>query len=271
MLLGIIVAVAGSLAGPLLLAQSAPPPGSTARYLFERLNSERARSGLPLLAWDERLYDAARRHSEEMAEHGELSHQLGSEPHLQQRLAETRLDRSAENVGYAPDAASLHRGLMDSALHRQNILDPRFNAVGIGIARDTQSIWATQDFAHIIPTMDAQSAAEQAAVAFLRIRAEVREFPLRRLKTSQLEQVACAMGEDGHPDAKAVLRATNGRRGLAYSTSDPRRLPETAEEVARTRDVDSYAIGACFARSQRYPNGMYWVALAVLRTGVGRP
>ena len=57
------------------------------------------------------------------------------------------------------------------------------------------------------------------------------------------------------------------RRGVAYSTADPGHLPGTAIEAARTHEVDSYAIGACFARSPQYPGGIYWIALALLGAG----
>lgn len=40
---------------------------------------------------------------------------------------------SGENLAYAPDVSTAHRGLMNSEGHRRNILDPEFHRVGIGI------------------------------------------------------------------------------------------------------------------------------------------
>jgi uncharacterized protein YkwD len=37
-----------------------------------------------------------------------------------------------ENVGYGPDAVTVHRAFMGSAPHRANILDQDFTRVGVG-------------------------------------------------------------------------------------------------------------------------------------------
>jgi uncharacterized protein YkwD/uncharacterized membrane protein required for colicin V production len=67
-----------------------------------------------------------------------------------------RLDRAGilytvvgENLAYAPDLTTAHEGLMNSPAHRQNILDPSFHRVGIGIISTVT--WGTifvQDFAN---------------------------------------------------------------------------------------------------------------------------
>lgn len=231
---------------------------------MERLNQERTRVGLPALAWDEHLAAAARRHSEAMADRRQLTHQVASEQELQERVKAVPLDRVGENVAIGPTLSSVHSGLMQSRPHRENILSANFNAIGIGIVQRNDGYWVTQDFAHLMPVLDAQSAAERVAQALAKARTRERQGPLRRLDSQRLQQLACGMGEAGRPDAKAVLNTPGARRGLAYSTSDPQRVPESVDDLARTREVDSYAVGACFARSQRYPSGTYWIALVVL-------
>jgi uncharacterized protein YkwD len=53
----------------------------------------------------------------------------------------------AENVGYGPDVRTIHRAFMASPEHRENILEPRFNALGIGKERDTLgTLWIVQIF-----------------------------------------------------------------------------------------------------------------------------
>lgn len=54
-----------------------------------------------------------------------------------------------ENIGYAPDVDTAHRGLMNSPEHKKNILDPAFHRVGIGIiSTKSFGIMVTQDFAN---------------------------------------------------------------------------------------------------------------------------
>src|SRR5690606_2822271 len=58
-------------------------------------------------------------------------------------------ERGAE--GIADDVADLHRSLMNSPGHRANILDPKFDHVGIGIEqgeyRGFDAVVVTQNFA----------------------------------------------------------------------------------------------------------------------------
>ena len=54
-----------------------------------------------------------------------------------------------ENVAMDMRVDDAHDNLMQSAPHRSNILDRRFNAVGIGVATDGSGIYyMTQDFLH---------------------------------------------------------------------------------------------------------------------------
>jgi hypothetical protein len=265
--LAAVVGLAAAGAAPVLRAQSSPPPGSSERVLFDRLNQERTRAGLTALAWDSRLAEAARRHSTLMAAHNELSHQLTDEPDLQQRVAAAPLDSSGENVAFGHSPASIHEGFMASPPHRQNILNGKWDAVGIGVVQTGGSYWVTQDFGHLIRVVDSEHAIAQVEQALVEARRRAHTNPLRRMESERLQRLACAMGEQGRPDAKGVFNVLGARLGLAYSTADPRLVPEDFEQLAQAREVDSYAVGACFARSPQYPSGIFWVAVVVLHLG----
>lgn len=74
------------------------------------------------------LVSIARRHSQRMADSNEIYHNknLANEaPDDWQSLG--------ENVGMGPSCASIHDAFMNSSSHRQNILDPDFNFVGVGV------------------------------------------------------------------------------------------------------------------------------------------
>lgn len=264
LLLGIVLLIAGPVTN--LMPARADKVGGDARQLFDLLNGARAKAGLPPLAWDARLATAAQRHTQAMADRQRLAHQLPGEPELERRLAAVPLDSSGENVASGPDIPSIHNGFMHSPPHRANILNPSFDAVGIGIARRGADLWATQDFAQRMPEISRQTAADQVARAFNEARAQAGQPMLKRLPSRRIEQVSCSMGEEGRPDADAVLRLLGARNALAYSTTDPSRLPAKTADAVHARDVDSYSVGACFVRSSTYPSGIYWVALATLRS-----
>jgi len=119
---------------------------------FELLNGARGRVGEAPLAFDEAAAAVARAHSEAMRDQGFFGHVDPQRGDLGQRLAATAIVFSvaAENLAAvehdADPAGFAHAHLMDSPGHRQNILDPRFSEVGVGVARAGDGYWITQIF-----------------------------------------------------------------------------------------------------------------------------
>jgi uncharacterized protein YkwD len=128
---------------------SVPRTATDTEALVALLAAARAEEGLGPLTVDPRLQAVAGEHAEHMQRSGRLSHDAGAGGPLE-RLARAGLDGipAGENVAHAPDALRAHRALWSSPSHRGNILDPRFDSVGIGVARDPDgSIWVCQLFA----------------------------------------------------------------------------------------------------------------------------
>ena len=134
------------------LAQS-PFDADGEKQLIELINQERARADLQPLATDQRLTQAARKHTALMVKHKALSHQFDDEESLQLRTAEEniRFDRQAENVALEMDVTGAHAILMNSPPHRANILSPDYNAIGVGVMRSGDEVYVTEDFAHRLP------------------------------------------------------------------------------------------------------------------------
>src|SRR5262245_7778847 len=83
-------------------ARAASATEDAERELMRLINEERARKGAKPLDIDQRLTEAARIHSEAMANNKQLSHRFPGEDRLQDRLGKTGLpfDAVAENVAY---------------------------------------------------------------------------------------------------------------------------------------------------------------------------
>ncbi|MCZ7528698.1 MAG: CAP domain-containing protein [Acidimicrobiia bacterium] len=115
------------------VASPAPVLGSAreqeiARDMFDRVNDERVRRGLPALAWDDGLAGSARSWSEEMAGSGAFRHS-DLNPLL------VRFTAAAENIAYGRGAVTsgrIHVAWMQSDGHRRNILAPNVDVLGIG-------------------------------------------------------------------------------------------------------------------------------------------
>lgn len=107
----------------------------------QRVNDERKARGLRPLVWHEGLADLARQWSEEMIESGYRHSPDAFRVHPD-------VLGMGENIlmGYT-DSGEAHVGWMESDGHRQNILDPAYTTIGIGVVcRNDGRIWATQLF-----------------------------------------------------------------------------------------------------------------------------
>jgi hypothetical protein len=236
------------------------------QQLVQMLNLERARAGLPGLKVDDRLTEAARAHSVLMAKTKQLSHQFPGEPPLPKRLAATnlRFNRDAENVAYDFSVQETHEGLMQSPPHRANILSPKYNTVGIGVFRSGNVFWVTQDFAHRLQEYSVEEAENAIIAAWQRERQGAKNPPGRVVRITQLRHMACAMAQQGRLDTRAPLNLPDVQAAVVYTESDPAKLSSNAVKMAHDTAVTRVAVGACFADSEQYPAGTWWVAMVFL-------
>ena len=97
--------------------------------------AERLKSGTGRLKADAEMTEAAREHARDMVKRGYFSHYTTDGRDAGDRLKEAGVvfGLVGENLAYAPSVQAAHRGLMDSPMHRRNILEPRFGRVAAGV------------------------------------------------------------------------------------------------------------------------------------------
>ncbi len=110
-------------------------------HLHEEVNAVRAERHLIALERRPELDAVARAHSLDMAQRGYVAHETPDGRNPVDRLQAGGIagfTLAAENIGATnradPNREILH-GWLGSAVHRQNLYAPPFNATGIGIAR----------------------------------------------------------------------------------------------------------------------------------------
>jgi uncharacterized protein YkwD len=128
-----------------------PESAAIEKRLLALVNEERKSRGLPPLLLSDGLAALARRHSADLALSGTLSHLSSSGESFQDRLVKAGFfyAGAGENVARSETyvADIVHRSLMESPEHRENILDSRFDTAGIGAVRTKDgSYFVTQDF-----------------------------------------------------------------------------------------------------------------------------
>jgi len=104
------------------------------------INGVRVRNGLRPLATDGQLISVARSWSSQMAGAGGLSHN----PNLSGQISDWR--SLGENVGTGGDVATIEAAFEASPHHYENMVDPNFTYVGVGVVEVGGTIWVTEDY-----------------------------------------------------------------------------------------------------------------------------
>ncbi len=229
-----------------------------ARTILNLMNQARAQAGLAPLVLDSALSAAAQAHGLEMLQRGSLSHQFPGEADLLSRLGQSgaHFSRAGENIAFDYSAEHAHQSLMGSDEHRRNLLDASFNAVGIAVVWTRCQMYVVQDFAHQLPKYEAGQAEDLIAEKVASLRTQTRLPRLNRVKSSSVAE-ACD-SEKMHQNRAAVSSA---RYVLSYSNAEPQALPSSAGNVISNGQMKDFSVGACYARTEKNPNGAYFVTM----------
>ena len=121
------VAVLALVGGPLA---TGPAQAGYVADLTAMTNADRAAARLRALSTAGDLQSFAQRRADEMARSGRLAHTTG----LGSKISGWK--RLGENVGRGPELRDIQTAFMNSPSHRQNILDPGFTQLGVGVTFD---------------------------------------------------------------------------------------------------------------------------------------
>ena len=247
-------------------AQAESDASAAEQELLRRTNQEREKAGAPALEWNQWLTQAARQHAQEMARRGGLSHRFEGEPSLRDRLAATplRFDASAENLAFGDEVDDIHRGWMNSPGHRANILNPKYNAIGIAVVRRGKYLYAAQNFAHRMANRS-DNELEDTVVAAVEQVGREQGFPhMQRLALPRLRRSACEMARTNKLSAGGILQEGGQfRSAIAFTEGDPEKFSSHLDRMRKSGPYRGYAVGACFARNEKYPEGTNWVVVGL--------
>jgi uncharacterized protein YkwD len=152
-----VTAVAGL---SMLVTQCAPqqcapapaPSGSVAEQIVTMVNRERAAAGVAPVALHPALNSAAQAHSNEQAARNLMTHYSANGSNGGQRMAGAGYAWRAwaENIaaGQGDAATAMNAWMTSTEGHRENILNPRYTDMGVGLAYSAGGVpYWTQDFA----------------------------------------------------------------------------------------------------------------------------
>lgn len=117
-------------------------PSEVEIEVLKLINEERVNRGIHELSWNDQLFEAAASHSEDMAENNYFSHtSLDGRTFIDRISAAGYSYRTAaENIGAGQvDAQAIFNSWMNSAGHRQNMLNAAYCDAGVGYASSTNA------------------------------------------------------------------------------------------------------------------------------------
>jgi len=216
-----------------------PAPNVAERYLLDAANRERAARGLRMLHGDPVLSQAARYHALQMANHGNISHQFPGEPDLTERgsHAGVRFSLITENVAEAPDSTMVHDMWMRSQGHRDNLLDPDVDSVGIAVVARGHQFYAVEDFASTVESLSFDE--QEQTVASVLAHAGLEVGSGTRISTVEDARRTCSL-ESGYA----------GRQNrpwfiVRYRASRLDQLPSVLANRINTGKFHKAVVGAC--------------------------
>ena len=113
------------------------------------LNESRKAEGLEPLKVNLRLAKLAADYAMDMNKRKFFAHidPDGKDPFDRMAAIGIDLPNEGENIALSPDVETAHKMLMESPLHRENILNPKFAEIGIGVRPDSRGgIYLVQEF-----------------------------------------------------------------------------------------------------------------------------
>lgn len=202
-----------------------------ARHIFELTNHDRVAQGLQPLRWSDPLASAAKQHADRMGTERYLMHQYPGEPGLEQRAAQAgaHFQAIAENIATGYSDEQIEQEWMHSTPHRRNILDPRMNALGVGIVARGGVLYAVEDFAQASEALSPRQV--ESRVADL-----LRQQGIDPSAPHSAAAQACEPGSGYPPGSKLVMR---------FDTGDLSQLPGQIVQQIRSRGYSRASVASC--------------------------
>src|SRR4051812_37752861 len=127
-------------------------------------NQARAQAGVPSVRWDPALAQAALKHTRRMvSEGGAIEHDYPGELVLSERagLSGAHFNLIEENIAVGPTSEEIHDAWLHSKLHRENMLNPEVDRIGIAVIARRGVLYATADFSRGVKAYSPTQVEEQ--------------------------------------------------------------------------------------------------------------
>jgi len=231
-----------------------------AEQLFAMANQVRNARGLSALQWDPALASAALYHCSRMAAEGPISHQYAGEPDLGERAGQAGAHFSLleENVADGEQTGQIHQAWMNSQGHRDNLLNPAVNRLGVAVVARGNRLYAVEDFSRSVQVLNREQV--EATVSNL-----VQETGVSAHGNSIGARLACAQ-DHGLP---VSLDNRRPEFIMRWQDAELSHLPGALLDRIATGKYHEAAVGSCPSQSAEQTFTVYRVAVLLLKPEQG--
>ena len=239
---------------------------SLEKTLFELVNQERQKMGLQAVRFSADLSRLARRHSQDMASREELTHSSSDGKSYLERLKEAGFHFIAigENVAYSNtyQPELIHKGLMDSPGHRENILTPGFDEVGIAaVFRKGSGYYVTQDFRRAPLGKSEGEVQRDIQYNMNRLRRENNLAPLFFLPEADAYAFRCSLSSEKGSPPPPLPRRFGSTRYHFITSAALEGIESIYAKYILDKKYEKAGLGVSYNRNEKFPGGTYFITI----------
>lgn len=242
-----------------------PDPMKIEEGLFSLINEDREKNGLPRLRLSSLLTQLARQHSQDMAAQKKLSHlSLKGESYIDRLVREGFFFiHAGENVARSETFSPfwIHQSMMESQEHRENILHPMFDEVGIGVVEGGDGIYfITQDFLQSLSIVTTEEARNRVFSHVMEFRQHKQLPPMSFDKEATEIAQLCAQARARNEPQPPVPKSFGEALIVNLITPFLDDLTEIETHLIEPKYM-LLGIGVSFSREPNHPGGAYFLTI----------
>jgi uncharacterized protein YkwD len=241
-----------------------PDVSTIEKRLLKHVNNERMKRNLAALTPSTDLNSLALRHSQDMASQRKLAHLSITGQSYLERLVDAGFYfiKIGENVAVSETFRDdiIHQKLMASSEHRENILEPDFDRIGIGIVYKEKKYYITQDYLQSLNILGIDEAERKIQIEINRIRLKNSLPPLTFSEdANSIAQSFSTKRANGHPLPN--LGNMFGETHIRFITFPSLHVAESISKELTNTTYGEAGVGVWFGRLKEYPGGTYVITL----------
>jgi len=241
-----------------------PDVSTIVERLLKHANNERMKRNLIPLTSSPDLSSLALRHSRDMTSHKKLSHLSTTGQSYIERLVDAGFYfiKIGENVAMSETFRDdiIHQKLMASPEHRENILDPDFDRIGIGIVYEEKKYYITQDYLQSLNIFGIDEAEKKIKneINTLRLKNSLPPMMFSEEANSKAQSFSSKRAK-GQPLPN--LGNIFGETHIRFITFPSLHVAESISKELTNTIYGMAGVGVWFGRLKEYPGGTYVITL----------